>query len=296
MKTGTEALSERLLSEPLPESLIIPRGTDWPQSRSDIAKHPELKLMGTRRGAMIERRLEDIVAEARTRDVPEVTILFIAEALRATKFPDYILSRFAALADSVDVVYFARQQSSALPSVLAHRIQSWKSPHHTDLTIGALMREGRRRFKYDQYFDRWSGSGVRLIPLPYFEDDLKTDGLMQRFAQNTGISFPAAQNKTPTNASLGKEQLERLAALKRQLAWTRTIPVIRNLAERVYYAMRKRIRSETQGKKWVLTAAEKRQVTDFYRESNARFKKLLGSAARNKQWTRWFNEVDPPRR
>ncbi len=296
MKTGTEALSERLLSESLPESLIIPRGTDWPQSRSDIAKHPELKLMGTRRGAIIERRLEDIVAEARTRDVPEVTILFIAEALRATKFPDYILSRFAALADSVDVVYFARQQSSALPSVLAHRIQSWKSPHHTDLTIGALMREGRRRFKYDQYFDRWSGSGVRLIPLPYFEDDLKTDGLMQRFAQNTGISFPAARKDTPTNASLGREQLERLAALKRQLAWTRSIPFIRNVGERFYYAVRKRIRVESPGKKWVLTAAEKRHVVEFYRESNARFKKLLGSAARNKQWNRWFSEVDPPRR
>ena len=296
MKTGTEALSERLLSEPLPDSLIIPRGEQWPQSRSDIAKHPELKLLGTRRGAMIERRLDDIVAEARTRDVPEVTILFIAEALRATKFPDYILSRFTARADSVDVIYFARQQASALPSVLAHRIQSWSSPHHTDLTIGALMREGRRRFKYDQYFDRWSGSGVSLVPLPYFEDDHKTDGLMQRFAQHTGISFPATNKTTPTNASLGKEQLEQLAGLKRQLAWTRRIPLIRKVGERIYYATRKRIRSEPQGKKWVLTAPEKRQVVEFYRESNARFKKLLGSAARNKQWNRWFAEVDQPRR
>jgi hypothetical protein len=296
MKTGTEALSERLLSAPLPDSLIIPRGNDWPQSRSDIAKHPELKLLGTRRGATIERRLEEIVAAARTRQVPEVTILFIAEALRATKFADYILSRFVSLADAVDVVYFARQQVSALPSVLAHRIQSWRSPHHTELTIGALMREGRRRFKYDQYFDRWAGPGVRLIPLPYFEDDYKTDGLMQRFAQHTGISFPGRNKATPTNGSLGQEQLERLASLKRKLAWARTMPILQNLAEGVYYANRKRIRNEPRGNKWVLTATEKRQVIEFYRESNGRFKKLLGAAARNKHWKRWFAEVDQPRR
>lgn len=296
MKTGTEALASRLLAGPLPDSLIVPRGDSWPQTRADVAKHPELKMLGTRRGAQIERRIEAIVAEARTRDVPDVTILFIAEALRSVRYSDYIVNRLADLADSLDVVFFARHQAAALPSIVAHRVQSWKSPGHLELTRDALVREANRRFHYDQMVERWSGDNHKLVALPYFEDDFKTDGLMKRFSARFGIPIPDATTAEKKNASLGKEQLRRLAELKRQLSVFRRIPGIRRLAARFFFAVRKNIRREAQSPKWIVTASERREIVELYRESNARFKKFLGAAARQKDWQRWFAELDPPRR
>jgi hypothetical protein len=296
MKTGTEALASRLLSTSLPDSLIIPRGEAWPQSRTDVAKHPELKMLGTRRGAQIERRIEAIVAEARTRDVPDVTIVFIAEALRSVRYSDYITKRLSDLADSVDVVFFARHQAAALPSIVAHRVQSWKSPGHLELTRDAVVREANRRFHYDQMIERWSGDTHNLVALPYFEDDFTTDGLMKRFSARFRIPIPDAVTSEKKNASMGKEQLERLATLKHRLAGFRRIPGVRRLATMFFYAVRKKIRREVHGSKWTLTAAERREIVELYRESNARFKKLLGAGARQKDWKRWFAELDPPRR
>ena len=296
MKTGTEALASRLLSAPLSDSLIVPRGDSWPQPRTDVVKHPELKMLGTRRGAAIERRIEAIVAEARTRDVPEVTIVFIAEVLRAARYSDYITKRLCDLADSVDVVFFARHQTFALPSIVAHRVQSWKSPQHLDLTLDAVVREANRRFHYDVMFEKWSGDGHNLVALPYFEDDYATDGLMKRFSTRFRIPIPDATTNHKKNASLGKDQLRRLADLKRTLAGMRRIPGVRRLAAKVFYTARKRISQEAQSQRWTLTSPERREIVELYRESNARFKEYLGSAARQKDWKRWFSELDPPRR
>lgn len=296
MKTGTEALASRILSAPLPQSLILPRGELWPQAREDVAKHPELKLLGSRRGAPIERRIEAIVAEARTRKVPDVTIVFIAEALRTARHSDYIVKRLSDLADSVDVVFFARHQTAALPSIVAHRVQSWRSPQHLTLTTDSLLREANRRFHYDVLFRRWFGEGHSLVALPYFEDDYQTDGLMARFSTRLGIPIPDAITTEQKNASLGKEQLLRLADLKQTLSGVRHIIGVRRLAERVFHAVRKKIRLEIQSPKWTATALERHAIVEFYRESNARFKGYLGAAARQKDWKRWFAELDPPRR
>jgi hypothetical protein len=296
MKTGTEALSSRILSEPLPDSLIIPCGTAWPQSRSDVAKHPQLELLGTRRGAHIERRLEKIVADARQRDVPDVTILLVAEALNVARFPDYIITRLRHMADKLEVVFFAREQSAALMSFIAHRVQSWTSPNYIRPEFAGIVRATRKRFYYDVYGNRWSGDDHTLTILPYFEDDRSTDGLMKRFARHTGIQVPTANTSVRTNASLGKEQLVRLGQLKQKLSRIRSIPVLTNLAEWMYYSARRRIQSETQGSRWSLSARERREIVERYRESNARFKKFLGSKSRRDDWKRWFSELEAPLR
>lgn len=292
MKTGTEALSARILSEPLPESLVLPAGTAWPQSRGDVVKHPELELLGTRRGAPIERRLEAIVAEARERTVPEVTILLIAEALNVSKYPDYIVKRLRDVADSLTVVLFARHQVPALTSVVAHRVQSWTSPDHVALETAAVMKEAKNRFHYDRYLERWSGENHELIALPYFEDDRKTDGLMSRFSKFTGIPIPAATDREAKNASLGKAQLLELGAVKLKLARWRTVPLMKTIAEKSFFQLRKRLQSEKQSARWSLTASDKKAVIEFYRESNVNFKKMLGGAARRADWKQWFATLE----
>ena len=294
MKTGTEALSARLLATPLPDSVILPAGTAWPQSRPDIAKHPELELLGTRRGAVIERRLEKIVATARRRDVPEVTIVLVAEALNVAPFPDYIVERLRQMADKLEIVFFARAQSAAVLSVTAHRVQSWISPTFIRPDNDGIVRGTRKRFQYDAYVNRWSGSGHTLTVIPYFEDDRKTDGLMARFTRYTGIAVPRSATATVKNASLGKDQLTRLGELKHKLSPMRSIPVLSNVAAWIFFATRQRIQKETQGPRWTLTAHERREIIERYRESNARFTKLLGSASRRDDWQRWFAELDAP--
>ena len=295
MKTGTEALSARLMSEPLPESLILPGGEAWPQSRSDVIKHPQLELLGTRRGAPIERRLDAIVAEARKRDVPDVTILLIAEALNVAKYPDYIVGRLRALADSLVVVFFARHQVAALPSIVAHRVQSWTSPHHLEMNQATIVREANRRFYYDRYVDRWSGDNHELVALPYFEDDRKTDGLMARFTKYIGISVPPTSGSDAKNASLGAEQLTRLGALKKRLEWMRALPGLGSLAPLIFFAVRKRVQRESAGVRWKQTAVERKEIVAMYAESNARFKKLLGGVARRADWKRWFDTLSVSR-
>lgn len=292
MKTGTEALSARILSAPLPDSLMLPAGSAWPQPRNDVVKHPELELLGTRRGAPIERRLEEIVAEARQRSVPEVTILLIAEALNVAKYPDYIVKRLGALADSLTVVLFARHQVPALTSVVAHRVQSWTSPNHVALEHALVMKEAKKRFHYDRYLERWSGDGHELIAVPYFEDDRKTDGLMQRFSKVTRIPIPEATSREAKNASLGKDQLRQLGDAKVKLARWRNVPVFSAFAENSFYRLRKRLHNDKPTPRWSLSSTEKRDVVEFYRESNANFKKMLGGAARRAEWKQWFASLE----
>ena len=296
MKTGTEALSSRLLSEPLPDSLILPSGAAWPQSRSDVAKHPQLELLGTRRGAPIEHRLEKIVADARRRDVPDVTILLIAEALNVAQFPEYIINRLRQMADKLEIVFFARAQSAALLSFVAHRVQSWTSPKYIRPVYAGILKGTRKRFYYDVYASRWSGGDHTLTILPYFEDDRSTDGLMKRFAHHTGIKVPTTNYSNRANESLGKEQLVRLGELKQRLFRFRSIPVLEKLAAWFYFTARRRIQNEVQGSRWALKAEEKREIVERYRESNARFKKFLGSESRRDMWKRWFAELEAPPR
>jgi hypothetical protein len=179
-----------------------------------------------------------------------------------------------------------------LHSFVAHRIQSWTSPTHLRPEHSLVMSATRKRFHYDRLVERWSGEGHRLVVIPYFEDDRKTDGLMTRFTKQTGIRVPEAGTSKSKNASLGKTQLTRLGEFKAKWSWTRSVPLARDLARLAFFALRRRIQAEAPGARWVPTAAEKRRIVDVYRDSNARFKKLLGAAARRPEWKRWFSEIE----
>lgn len=295
MKTGTGVLSARVLSEPLPDSLIVPAGSAWPQSHAAIVTHPELELVGTRRGAHIERRLEKIVADARRRDVPEVTILLIAPNLNSAPFPDYLINRLRNLSDKLEIVFFARAQRAILPSYIAHRIQSWIAAPGIRPDIAGNLEHVHELFHYDEHMRRWSGEGHTVTVIPCLDDDRKTDGLITRFARITGIPVPPATGEVVPRAILGKEQLIRVAELKDRLSRYHAVPIVGQVVERMFESARHRILKESQGARWVLTAAERRGVTEHFRESNGQFKKLLGATARREDWKKWFAELETPR-
>lgn len=288
MKTGTEALSARFVDATLPESLIVPAGDAWPQPRVDVIKHPEVELLGQRRGAEWERRIADIVERARSTNAPNVTILLIAEAANTAKEPHLIAQRLLAHADSLEVVFFARRQEAAVPSWLAQRVQSWTQPDYTELSLDAVLLRARRYFRYDRIMERWSSDTFTLTPIPYFESDRANDGLIDRFTKYTGVPVPSATGAVTRNESLGKEHLEQLGAFKRRWGWARRVPLANIVAERGFYGLRKSLQRAQPAPRWKLTVKERARITEHYAESNATFKKMLGNISRRQEWKDWF--------
>ncbi len=115
---------------------------------------------------------------------------------------------------------------------------------------------------------------------------------MTRFHKATGIPIPAARNHEAKNASLGKSHLVELGEMKARLARWRTVPLIKIVAEKFFYQLRKRLQSEKPLARWSLTSAEKQAVVELYRESNANFKRMLGGAARRTEWKQWFATLE----
>lgn len=134
-----------------------------------------------------------------------------------------------------------------------------------------------------------------MTVIPCLDDDRKTDGLITRFARITGIPVPPATGEVVPRAILGKEQLIRVAELKDRLSRYHAVPIVGQVVERMFESARHRILKESQGARWVLTAAERRGVTEHFRESNGQFKKLLGATARREDWKKWFAELETPR-
>jgi hypothetical protein len=288
MKTGTEALSARFIGADLGPSLVVPSGDAWPQSRPDVIKHPQVTLLGERRGAEWERRIAEIIEGAKARGVDDLTILLIAEASNTVANPMLVTSRLLVYADSLDVVFFARRQEFAVQSWLAQRVQSWTQPAFTDLSITDLLADDRKFFRYDKIVERWTDDTIRLIPIPYFESDRKSGELFQRFSKATGIAVPEERPGTRVNESLGKSHLLELGALKQRLAWARAVPLTNRIAQWWFNQVRARLRGGVQSDRWKLTTAERNAIVRHFADSNAAFKKSLGAAARRDEWKRWF--------
>ena len=290
MKTGTENLSARFVGARLPSNLYVPSGEDWPQSRTDVIKHPEVQLFGTAAGKVWEQRLAGLVEKARARGEKNATILLIAEAVNFVKDPTQIISTLKRVADSVEVVFFARDQRTALPSWLAQRIQSWTQPGFTRLSFDDLLRPRQRSYKYDEILSRWSVAGVRVIPVPFLETDRGTDSLVKRFAKAVKISVPDSSGGQAVNESLGEAQLVSLGLFKEQFAWARRTPGLSALVGWLFNKKRTAFRASP-SERWKPNTAELSRISDFYADSNANFKMALGKSASEAEWKTWFDSL-----
>ncbi len=290
MKTGTEALSARFVGADLPPSLIVPHGDTWTQPRADVIKHPEIIHLGKRRGAEIDRRIGEVVAEARTRNLPKVTILFIAEGVNVVRQSWRIAERLASHADEVEIVLFARGQVSAVPSWIAQRVQSWKETKFASLDFELDTIPAGSSYRYNEIAAAWTGPTHTLTVIPHLESDRKGDALMARFASWAKIPVPD-DSGSRVNESLGRDDLVELAEFKRRWAWARVTPVSNAIATVLFNRMRARFRRNPRPR-WALTPAQKRAIADSYLESNRDLKKLLGSQARRDDWKAWFTEVE----
>jgi hypothetical protein len=291
MKTGTEALSARYVGVELPESLIVPQGESWPQPRRDVIKHPEVIKLGQRRGVEADRRIAAIVAEARKRTVPSVTVLLIAEGVNVVRQSSRIVERLAAHADSVDVVLFARGQVSAVPSWLAQRIQSWNESKFTTIDFDLKQLPARSSYRYDEIAAAWTGPNHTLTVIPHLESDRTGDALIDRFVKWLAIPAVPASSTARINASLGKDALIELGAMKHRFAWMRVTSMTNSIGRWLFNRARARLKLSP-GQRWVLTTAQKRAIADGYAESNRALKQWLGGKARRAEWVAWFAEVE----
>ena len=317
MKTGTSSFahhfSQLASAGKLPESVIYPTGELWFPARGEIVKHHDLVELavaplrdsGERRRktdatpARIRRRLSAIVAEATSRggDVRVVMVCEIGDQ-RATPKLGKILREYF---DTVDFVIVARDQSSAIRSLLAQQIRMWDRTDVTALDTKAFTRKHATRGSYDyaRLWDKWNTASedysVHFVP---YRSGIGTTDLSEDVFSAVGFGdfprSPELSNGERIHSTFSHKRMNDLAAIKGlavRLVW---IPGFRALCRWLFEFVVRRAHAEVKRHStrpidtWTFTPAEHWFIAEEYRKSNRKFREKLGAKAKNAQWTEWF--------
>lgn len=320
MKTGTSAfaahLSRAAVAGTLPENLIYPTGDLWFPARGAIVKHHDLVELAPALGKQgkqqrrvttvtpkeMETRFEAMVREARKRktDVAVIMVCEIADQ-RATPALAKALGKFF---DRVDFVIVARDQTSALRSLVGQQIRMWNRTDVVSLDptefLGKHIQQGS--YDYEKLWKKWvtADKSYRAHFVPYRDSRSGIDELSQEIFGRLGLGvFP--EDKTgdgsrihPTFSGKG---MKRLATIKRLTARFASIPGVRGLGKFCFDTTLRRLHREAGPgraatfKPWTFSASQRLTVENAYRDSNECFKKLLGSEAKKPEWQAWFKKA-----
>ncbi|MEY4312685.1 MAG: hypothetical protein RLZZ319_194 [Actinomycetota bacterium] len=320
MKTGTSAfaahLSRRNTAGTLPKHIIYPTDDLWFPSRGDIVKHHDLveiapvpmKESGERRRktsvtpAMLSARFADIAAAARQRggDVLVVMVCEIADQRATPELGRVLRQHF----DVVDFVIVARDQSSAVRSLLGQQIRMWARKDVNRLDVREFARRHYERGSYDyaRLWDKWAGKNrnYTLHFVPY-RNGSGTDDLSQDIfdAVNLG-EFPHSPDLLGgerIHSSFSEARMRELALIKRWAQSAAAIPGVLALGERLFNIVLRRAHAEIARRQssglasWKLSDADQDAVLDLYRESNEKFRLLVGKPASEPRWSAWFDKA-----
>ncbi len=317
MKTGTSAfaahLSRRVTAGTLPANVIYPTDDLWFPARGAIVKHHDLvevapapmnetgeRLRKTDvTPAMIHERFAAIAAEAkkRTGDVVVVMVCEIADQ-RATPELGTVLRKYF---DRVDFVIVARDQSSAVRSLLGQQIRMWNRSDVTSLDAPEFARRHAKRGSYDyaRLWDKWVTKSkdytTHFVP---YRDGTGTDDLSQDIFTAVGLgSFPHSPDLIDgerIHSSFSEDRMRDLAVIKRWTTRAKAIPGVAALGKRLFDLTLRRAHSEIARRRggsfatWRVSPADRAVILDTYRASNETFRARLGKAAQNPGWVTWF--------
>lgn len=320
MKTGTSAfaahLSRRADDGDLPADVMYPSGELWFPRAGSITKHHDLVELAPAPPANArERRRETdvtpallrdkfavIVAEARTRRT-DVTVVMVCEIAdqRATPELGSVLREYF---DRVDFVIVAREQSSALRSLMGQQIRMWKRREVLSTNPREYIAKQFRRGSYDysQLWDKWHTNSadysVHFVP---YRDGVGTDDLSQDIFSAVGAgTFPhsdAVLNGERIHGNFTGSGMRRLAFIKRVAHVLRAVPGIDALGKYVFERVMRRLHAEvqrgevTRERTWRFTPEDEAVCRDAYRESNLRFRAVLGKEATHDRWRVWFSRA-----
>ncbi len=317
MKTGTSSFAYQfsLLAShgTLPTNLIYPTNDLWFPSRGEIVKHHDLvelalaplNASGERRRntsatpALIREKLSAIAAEAKSRggDIQVVMVCEIGDQRATPKLGKILRGYF----DTVDFVIVARDQPSAIRSLLAQQIRMWDRTSVTALDSGAFMRKHAVRGSYDyaRLWDKWNtGSKDYAVHFVPYRSGVGTSDLSQDIFNTVGFGefphSPKLANGERIHSTFSHERMNELASIKRWAHRFSVIPGAREVFRLLFvFVVRKahdelkRNSSETHDS-WTLTSLERSFVVEEYRQSNEQFQEKLGAEADTARWANWF--------
>jgi len=318
MKTGTSAfaahLSRRATAGTLPAHIIYPADDLWFPARGGIVKHHDLveiapakiKVRGERRRTTdvtpesLRNRFALISQTARDRgkDTLVVMVCEIADQ-RATPELGKILSEYF---DSVDFVIVAREQVSAVRSLLGQQIRMWNRKNVASLESRDFVTQhfGRGSYDYSRLWQKWmmTSAEYRVHFVPYRNGE-GADDLSQDIFSVVGFGeFPHSPdllNGERIHSSFSTSRMADLARIKRWANSMSVVPGVLALGKWLFDLTLRRAHSQivqSRGGRfetWKLTVSEQEFIRSAYRESNLEFKRQLGATANEPRWRSWFD-------
>lgn len=320
MKTGTSAfaahLSRRAAAGTLPTHIVYPTGDLWFPAQGGIVKHHDLvevapekiKVRGERRRTTdatpetIRDRFALITQRARDRG-EDTLVVFVCELAdqRATPELGKVLSKYF---DSVDFAIVAREQVSAVRSLLGQQIRMWNRTKVVSLESQDFVRQHFRRGSYDyaRLWQKWTptNSDYRVHFVPYRNGE-STDDLSQDIFSAVGFGdFPHSPDLLGgerIHSSFSTNRMADLARIKRWSNAMSAIPGALSLGKWLFDLTLGRAHSQIAQNRgghfttWKLSPSEQEFIRSAYRESNEAFKRQLGATADEPRWRTWFDST-----
>jgi hypothetical protein len=320
MKTGTSAfaahLSRRATAGTLPAHIIYPTGDLWFPARGGIVKHHDLvevapekkKVKGERRRTTaatpetIRDRFTLIAQRARDRGEDSL-VVFVCELAdqRATPELGTVLSEYF---DSVDFAIVAREQVSAVRSLLGQQIRMWNRTSVVSLESQDFVRQHFRRGSYDyaRLWQKWmpTNSDYRVHFIPYRNGEGVNDLSQDIFTAVGFGDFPHSPDLLGGERIHSSFSTNRMADLARIKRWAHSMSAFPGalsfgkwLFDFTLGLAHSQIAQNRGGSftTWKLPPAERDFIRSAYRESNEVFKRQLGATADEPRWRAWFDST-----
>lgn len=320
MKTGTSAfaahLSRRATAGTLPPHIIYPTGDLWFPARGGIVKHHDLveiapapvNVAGERRRKtdvtpiMLTERFAAIAQQARTRG-EDTLVVFVCEIADQRATPE-LGTELRRHFDSVDFAIVARDQVSAVRSLLGQQIRMWNRTDVVSLESQDFVDNHVRRGSYDyaRLWQKWAAvtSDCRVHFVPY-RNGSGADDLSQDIFSAVGFGeFPHSPDLLDgerIHSTFSTDRMRDLARIKRWSNSVSSIPGAMALGKWLFDMTLRRAHAQIARNRdgrfttWKLSPAEQNHIRTAYRESNHEFQRQLGKASLEPQWKAWFDST-----
>lgn len=277
---------------------LLPK-LEWSRQAIDEPGASEAKtdVFGIRAGLY----LDNLAAELRSIDSPEITVVFVEEALSRRTSPDRLTAELLKRFDSVDYFFVARAQRFIVPSAISQRIKMRSYPKVWDYRVSAFLGVPNlaSQFDYANVYERWAPKDkrVRLFAVPFLESDRGTQNLFYRILETVGISASLGEPvRRAINVTPSRFEIRAISLYKRATLRISRDGLPRGSARRrAFETMSEfftRIARTVKSPRWEVTPSELVDIVEHYRAANSTFLGLLGASGRSTDWKRWLKDSE----
>lgn len=321
MKTGTSALAAALAAaqrrDGLPPGVIYPVDDLWLERDGRITKHGQIKDLAplvvpdslrpigfTSTPAEVGGALERLMPVARERAAGgTATVILINETAGRVADAPAVVAALRTFADEVVLVLGIREPRAAAASVIGQGVRTWDRVSERSLSARRVLSGALRGPEHDyaRLIPLWGAAHpeVPLLLLPYLEGERGSGALMQRFGELIGVGGlpapPATARGELVHPGLGRDDLRRLARLKRRAALLGWVPGVRERIQQQFAETAKdasRRARPTASRPFSLSARDARWVLDRAQPSIAAVRQHLGARAEEPAWQEWFAQLE----